>query len=685
MCGLAGFIGPGAPGEVATSVISAMTDSLEHRGPDARGIWFDQSGSVALGHRRLRILDLSDSSAQPYFSPNRSQVLVFNGEIYNHRAIARQLKSLGREIRTRGDTEVMMQAFLQWGCEEALKRMSGMFAFAFVDLAAGKIFLGRDRMGEKPLFYGWSGGALLFASELRALAAYPGFDRRPRRSVLGNFLRYGCIPAPDTIYENVFKLAPGHVLCASLADAAGTFQVRPYWQMAEVVGNGIERSRLARTDQQSLAEFEGILDTVVREQAAVDVPIGAFLSGGLDSSLIAAVAQRQANASSGGRLKTFTIGFQQRSFDEAPFAAAIAKHIGTDHHELYVSPAEALRVAERLPSIYDEPFADSSQIPTFLVSEWARKKVTVCLAGDGGDEVFAGYNRHFIGTTFWAKVKYLPFPTRQLLARSWRNCPMRVKVPLARLVGLGLGGRFGAAAIVEKIDKLMLCLRAGDYHEMYLDLLALDSDPQRYLLDRCAPVPALLATPAVEENPLFAMQYLDSLFYLPDDILTKTDRASMAVSLEVRAPFLDHRLVEFAWGLPPEQRVRNGKGKWLVREAAGKLIPPALLNRPKVGFAIPINDWLRGPLRPWAEALLDPAVLTNDGYFHVENVRACWDRYLKGQEASQYLIWNLLMFQSWLREQDLARASVGVPTLAMAPESPILRAGSSARYSESRT
>lgn len=650
MCGITGFISSRLPEDAARPAITRMARSLAHRGPNAEGVWVSQG--IALGHRRLSIVDLTDTGAQPLFSPDRQRVIVFNGEIYNFREVARELRRLGHSFRSSGDTEVVLKAIEQWGFEEGISRLAGMFALAYYDLSTKVLRLARDRLGEKPLYYGWSGGSFLFGSELKALTAFPGFENPVDNATLGDFLQFGCVPAPASIYQGVHKLPPGCTLAVSVGSPEGGEKVVPYWSLGESAVSSLKLSLEARHDELVLTEFDKLLSEIVTEQCSADVEVGAFLSGGIDSSLIAALGAEWARKQ-GRRLHTFTIGFDAQGFDEAPYAREAAKALGTNHFELYVSPGDALRVAERLPEIYDEPFGDSSQIPTFLVSELARGHTGVCLSGDGGDEVFAGYNRHFIGSTIWSRLNKFPLPIRRRLAGVWKRAPALVKRTLSRTLGMiARSGNPGLFA--EKMEKLVVCLLARNFEEMYLGLVSLESDATRFLAKGSSVTRFLSAPAGLGGDPLFTMQYLDSVFYLPEDILTKVDRASMAVGLEVRAPFLDHRILERAWALPAHQRIRDGKGKWVLRTLAARHLPASLLNRPKSGFAIPINSWLKGTLRPWAEDLLDARTLRDQGHFNVGAVRAAWQDYIAGKTRNQYLLWNILMFQAW-QKRELTR------------------------------
>lgn len=653
MCGITGFIeAPSNRTEEAQRAIAhAMAASLAHRGPNSGGVWLDPKRGIALGHRRLSILELSAAGAQPLQSNCGRHVVAFNGEIYNHAELGAELAQRGHRFRGRSDTEVMLAAFREWGCEAAVKRMVGMFAFAYVDLERNAVWLGRDRLGEKPLYYGWQGQALLFGSELKALLRYPGWQPRLRAESVRDFLRFSYVPTPHSIYEGIFKLKPGTLLRLPLSGARAEAKAIPYWSLESTAAALSTES--PRTESENLEMLEQLLARAVGEQTSADVPVGAFLSGGIDSSLIVALMQ----AAGGRKVKTFSIGFEQAEFDEAKYARRVAGILGTDHTELYVGVEEARKAIPRLPAIYDEPFADSSQVPTFLVAELARSQVTVSLSGDGGDEVFAGYNRHFIGSTLWGKLEAVPLPLRKGLATALDSCPARARNLAFRWLQRALPG-LSVAQLPAKIDKLITCLRASDFREMYFDLISQETRPHEYLRIEAESEAHWRGLPGSDKDPLFTMQMLDTLCYLPDDILTKVDRATMAVGLEGRAPFLDHRIVEFAWSLPPEQRVRQRKGKVLPRLLLAKFLPAELIERPKAGFAIPINHWLKGPLRPWAEHLLLSPRLREQGILRPEAVSSLWDGYLAGKENSQYRVWNILMLQAWLEETAAERSRV---------------------------
>jgi len=637
VCGITGFIdaaGGIAPVNVS-DVISRMTGSLAHRGPDGSGTWISADRAVAFGHRRLSIVDLSERGAQPALAREGGHALVFNGEIYNFREVAREL-GVADEIH--GDTELMLRAFQRWGCREAVPHFAGMFAFAYFDQGANEVWLGRDRFGEKPLYYSLRGEQLVFASELKALRGFPGLPWEIDPISVERFLRFGFVPGPATIYAGVSKLPPGQLLRIRLGQSGLRHEFFPYWSLGEVATRGLA-NRGAGTH--FVERGRELLRGLVNEYAQADVPVGTFLSGGIDSSLITALLKE----GRAGKLSTFTIGFSQADFDEAPAARAVARHLGTEHHEAYVSAEDALGVIEQLPEIYDEPFADSSQIPTFLVSRLAQGQVKVALSGDGGDEIFAGYNRHFLGSTAWKYLAPLPAALRGLIAGALARMPAHVRGSALR-GAYRLVGKSAPLHAADKIDKLFSCLAARDLEALYLDLVSIEKNPARFLAGGAIAAGATLAAECGSRDPLFVMQYLDSVFYLPGDILTKVDRASMAVGLEVRCPFLDHRLTDFAWSLPNHWRVSGGRGKVLLRELLASYVPESLWNRPKSGFAIPMETWLRGPLRPWAEDLLSGTAA--EGTLNMAEVRREWASFVAGRGEAKYSLWNLLILLQWL-------------------------------------
>jgi asparagine synthase (glutamine-hydrolysing) len=639
MCGITGFIDldRNLNSTQRRDAITGMTDRLTHRGPDDSGTWEDPHSGATLGHRRLSIVDLTQEGHQPMISSSGNQILVFNGEIYNHHEIRNELQKLGVSFRGLSDTEVMLSAFQQWGCAQALDRLLGMFAFALWDKDSKELFLGRDRMGEKPLYYGWVDRSFVFASELKAVTRFPGWKHDIDRNALTLLMRYNCIPAPYSIYRNMKKLQPGFLLRLKCNQPHPEEALSKYWSLEKVAEAGIAHP-LPYSESQAISELDQILKNVVAEEMVTDVPLGAFLSGGVDSSMIVALMQAQSSRP----IQTYTIGFNEESFDEAKYAHAVAQHLGTQHTELYISPKEALAVVPKLAEIYDEPFADSSQIPTYLVAQLARKTVTVALSGDGGDEVFAGYSRHFVGTALWYQLQKLPIGLRTKAAAFLDHMPFE---KVSRLVaGAESGGKFAT-----KLDKLIHCLEAENAGDLYMGLVSHMHDPADFVIGGSEPALFEERVNFINKayEPLFAMQYLDSVGYLPDDILTKVDRATMAVSLECRAPFLDRRVVEFAWKLPASMKVREKSGKWILKKLLARYVPLELFDRPKSGFAIPLHIWLKGPLREWAEALLNEQRLKSEGYFNAAKVRAAWEDYLSGRRSTHYQIWNILMFQAW--------------------------------------
>ena len=651
MCGLAGFFGASSSVEEMTTQIVRMTDVIQHRGPDAAGKWIDVDSTVAFGHRRLAIVELSDAGAQPMVSFSGRYVLAFNGEIYNHLELREDPEIAVRCIAWRGhsDTETLLNSFEVWGIVETVRRAVGMFSFAIWDRHLRVLTLGRDRFGEKPMYYGRLGtgaaAVFLFASELTSFTAYRGFKGDVDRDSLCMFMRHGNVGGSRTIYRGVFKLLPGALL--TLSDAASEPAVESYWSLAQVAERGVG-GRFKGTAADALEQLEFIANRAVRQQMASDVPLGAFLSGGVDSSMIVALMQAQSTR----RIKTFSIGFDDPTYNEAEYAKAVAQHIGTDHTELYVTPAEAISTIQLLPQIYCEPFADSSQIPTYLVSRLARRDVTVSLSGDAGDEVFGGYNRYQVTARLWNKLSAVPVPLRRALAHLLLQLPPhRIDQIASSVPGLSRWPDLGG-----KIHKGARVMAASSAADLSLGLVSQWSDPADVVLGG-REQPSLLTgqRPSLRGlDDVERMMALDSLTYLPDDILTKVDRAAMSVGLETRVPFLDHRMVEFAWQLPLEYKIRyENKAlttKWIVREMLFKKVPRKLIERPKQGFGIPIGSWLRGPLRAWAEPLLSESRLKKDGYFDVTAVRRKWTEHLSGRKNWQHQLWCVLMFQVWLDE-----------------------------------
>lgn len=642
MCGIAGYWGRRAADE---SVLAAMTGALRHRGPDDRGTWSDNEAGIGFAHTRLSILDLSPAGHQPIASRSGRYVLAYNGEMYNHRELREAVDPNGSFAwRGHSDTEVLLAAVERWGLAGALKRSTGMFALALWDREARTLALARDRIGEKPLYYGWAAGAFLFASELKALRQVPGFDPPVDRTALDCLLRFLAVPAPRTIHEGLFKLLPGTILTLKDSDRdampnafdgrAGA-TIEPYWSIAATVAG---QPPLELNQADAGAELERLLVASVCRQSLADVPVGTFLSGGYDSSTIAALQQ----AHGGSKVETFTIGFDEAGFDEAPHARAVAAHLGTSHHEMRVSAADALDLIPSLPTIYDEPFADSSQIPTVLLSRLARQHVTVALSGDGGDELFGGYNRYTAFVRSRRTLAALPSPVRKGASALLRA----VGSDRIDAIGLltGLDRRFPQPG--QKSQKLAKLLDHGESLETLFPLLVSQWPPTARPVRGAEPcLAAPVRLPGLDEPA--QMMAWDLGDYLPNDILVKVDRASMAASLETRAPFLDHAVVEFALRLPTAMKIAPDGGKAILRRILYRYLPRELLDRPKAGFAIPLGQWLRGPLRAWAEDLLDRARL--EEHFDAVVVRDHWQTHLSGRRDYSAALWPILMFQAWRR------------------------------------
>ena len=656
MCGITGILAsPDQAIDGLHRLVQMMTAALVHRGPDADGAWAEDG--IALGHRRLSILDLSAAGAQPMHSACGRYVIAFNGEIYNHLDLRRDLEAAGAAPNWHGhsDTETLLAGIAHWGLDETLRHAAGMFAIALWDKRKRRLSLARDRIGEKPLYWGWAGRTFVFGSELKALRQHPGFPHDICREALALYLRFAYVPAPRSIHAGVYKLEPGCILAVEntppstppqmplrAGDRHGSLSIRRYWSLNETIEVG-GRNRF--TDEaEALGALETGLRTAVGRQMIADVPLGAFLSGGIDSSLIAALMQ----ARSSRPVRTFTVGFENPTFNEGPFAAAVARHLGTNHTELMVTESEAREVIPRLPDLYDEPFADSSQIPTFLLCQAARQHVSVALSGDAGDELFGGYNRYFWGPRIWRRLDWMPLRLRRLLGQGISTIPVATWNLLGSISG-GSVSRPGdkahrLAARLSEVETLDDLYRSLVSEWPGLDLVqGLATDPVNILDD---PLP-----PVLDDNPLARMMAQDMRSYLPDDILCKVDRAAMGVSLEARVPFLDPGVLDLAARLPIGMKIRDGQGKWALRQILYRYVPRALIERPKTGFGIPVGDWLRGPLRPWAEDLLAQDTLSRDGLLDPVPIRAAWIEHLSGRRDWTHRLWIVLMFMAWRAAQ----------------------------------
>lgn len=647
MCGVVAVWQRRSGDQRADLAATAMSAAIATRGPDGEGVWLEPGGGLALGHRRLSVIDLSEAGRQPMVSASGAVVIAFNGEIYNFAELRGDLERAGGAPSWRGhsDTEVLLAAVETWGLEEALRRAEGMFAFAVWDRRDRTLSLARDRMGEKPLYYGWSGSSFLAGSELKALRAFPGWQGQVDASALQLYLRYGYVPTPYSIYAGIRKLPPGSFVRITESGAPGDLPLpTSYWSAAEAAR---QTNRLSMGDPAPFVDqLDRHLADAVTRQMVADVPLGAFLSGGVDSSIVVAHMQRHSSRP----VRTFSIGFHEAGYDEAQHAAAVARHLGTSHTELYVTPAQARDVIPLLPSLYDEPFADSSQIPTYLVTRMARGEVTVALSGDGGDELFGGYTRYVLGARLARWIETAPMMIRKGLARGLAAIPPGSWDGAYRRVAPFLPGFLRMTMPGHKLHKLASVIDAPSPDEAYRRLLSQWPDPEWLLATPSAELPTWADRELGRAGAIGFVERMmlhDQLAYMTDDILVKVDRAAMGVSLETRVPLLDRQLVEFAWRVPVALKIREGQGKWLLRQALYRHVPRALIERPKQGFAVPLESWLRGPLREWAEHLLDPRRLREDGYFHPEHVWQRWNEHLSGTRNWQYGLWPILMFQAW--------------------------------------
>jgi asparagine synthase (glutamine-hydrolysing) len=635
MCGFTGFyaLKAGASRSELHVIGQKMSDTITHRGPDSGNMWQDPDHPLVLAHRRLSIIDLTKDGEQPMVSHSERYVIIFNGEFYNFQDLRRELEVKDIQFKGRSDTEVFLAAVEHWGLNQALQKINGMFAFALWDRKEKMLHLVRDRLGKKPLYIGWAGNNLVFGSELKALRAHPEFEAQINAYALQGFLRLNYIEAPETIYYNIWQLPAGHRMSLDLSTLRTgddlLDEMKSYWDPVRLLDDA-KNNPINGDDDKIVRDFEKLLTTCVTDRMISDVPLGAFLSGGIDSSAVVALMQKHA----GSPVKTYSIGFEEAAYNEAEYARDVAVHLGTDHHEHVCTGQDALDVIPKLPDMYDEPFADMSAIPTYLVSKFARQDVTVALSGDGGDEMLGGYVRHMMGPKIWKTMRMMPKILRSGISGTLQRMPegpldaLRPKQPQFGYK-LQKAARIMSLDTQEQVYERLIC--------KWLPAPVIDND----IYETDLPLP--------RANMAFAekMMLWDTVGYLPNDILTKVDRASMAVSLEARAPLLDRRIFEYCWRLPHDVKIRDQKGKWLLRQVLKKHVPEKLFERPKQGFAIPVADWLRGPLREWAEDLLDEKAMKEQGYLDTHEIRETWKRHLDGQGRHGEALWAVLMFQAW--------------------------------------
>ena len=649
MCGITGYLSSNinkSP-EESNNIINSMTDSLIHRGPDSKGIWQDLSSGIVMGFRRLAIQDISDNGNQPMRSGSGRYVIVFNGEIYNHNDLRKEiLDSIpGHRWRSTSDTETLLAGIELWGIEDTLKKCSGMFGLAVWCMKTQVLTLARDRVGEKPIYYGWQKNSnesvFFFGSELKAFHHHPSFKKEINRDSISSFVRLSYVPAPNSIYKNIFKLLPGHMVTISLKSPEP--KVHQYWSAVNLALKS-NKKNIFSNDHEATNALEKTLKTSINKQMISDVPIGAFLSGGVDSSTVVSLMQAQSME----RIKTFTIGFGNETFNEANDAKAVAEHLQTDHSELYIEPNDLLNVIPRLSQLYDEPFGDSSQIPTYLISQFAKKNVSVALSGDGGDELFCGYNRYQITDRYWGKIKILPKFFRNFLAK---NIQKFTPSQLEKLAYIFNNSRHSYSNFGNKVLKGANVLASKDVISLYMGMISTETKPNDVVLNGFEDNQYLLSNiqTAQSQDEISMMMLVDLLTYLPDDILVKVDRAAMGVSLETRVPMLDENVIKFALSLPLNYKLRGGQSKWLLKEVLYRYVPKQLIERPKSGFAIPIGEWLQNDLKEWAEDLLDESNMIKQGIFNASLVQDRWRQHLAGVNNWEHFIWNILMFQSWYK------------------------------------
>lgn len=642
---MCGFVGVLSSTFLNESTLCKMTRTLEHRGPDESTLWQDSLSGISLGHQRLSILELSNAGSQPMFSANGRFALVYNGEIYNHLSCRKVLAESGFAVYWKGssDTETLIEMISALGLEGALKLTTGMFSFALWDKLEKKLFLARDRFGEKPLYYGWQGDSFLFGSELKALKIHPNFLNEIDSNALGLFLQYNYVPTPLSIYRGISKLTPGGILSVSLDHKAVC--ISTYWSAIDTMLSG-KKNPFRGNVTEAIDETENVLKRAVQIQLLADVPLGAFLSGGIDSSLIVSLM----SAVSSTPVNTFTIGFDENGFNEAVYAKKIASHLGTNHTELYVNPKDCFDVIPLLGSMYDEPFADSSQIPTYLVSKLAAGSVKVALSGDGGDELFGGYNRYFFAEKLWTNLRFIPMPLRSGLYSTINKLNTHQWDILSSLLHYILPKKYHYSNLTDKLNKASSLLAVESFDDVYFRLVKQWENPGEILNFDYSPQKNKLIGSDLFQDNMDKMMLNDLITYLPDDILCKVDRAGMAVSLESRIPFLDHNVYAFSSSLPLSCKTNKGTSKWILREILKKYIPENLINRPKMGFGIPLEVWLRGPLKEWADDLLEEKVIKESGLLNPKVVRQKWEEHISGKRNWHYQLWSILMFQAWYKE-----------------------------------